>query len=38
VLLHTARDALEKADVEGLRARVRRYGTNDLWYLERPPS
>ncbi len=38
VVLHTSRDALETADVEGYRARVRRYGTNDLWYLERPPS
>jgi 16S rRNA G966 N2-methylase RsmD len=34
VVLHTARDALAADAVEGVRARVRRYGTNDLWYLE----
>jgi 16S rRNA (guanine(966)-N(2))-methyltransferase RsmD len=34
VLLHTARGALASAEVVDFRARVRRYGTNDLWYLE----
>lgn len=38
VVLHTPRNALAPADVEGVRARVRRYGTNDLWYLEPPPA
>ncbi len=38
VVLHTPRDALAPADVEGVSARVRRYGTNDLWYLEQPAA
>jgi 16S rRNA (guanine(966)-N(2))-methyltransferase RsmD len=36
VVLHTARGALARDDVRDLAARVRRYGTNDLWYLEAP--
>jgi len=38
VVLHTAHDALASSELEGLRARVRRYGTNDLWYVEAVPA
>jgi 16S rRNA (guanine966-N2)-methyltransferase len=37
VVLHTAHGALASAELEGLRARVRRYGTNDLWYVDAVP-
>jgi 16S rRNA (guanine(966)-N(2))-methyltransferase RsmD len=37
VVLHTPRGALADDDVGPWRARVRRYGTNDLWYLEPAP-
>jgi 16S rRNA (guanine966-N2)-methyltransferase len=37
VVLHTSRDGLASAELQGLHARVRRYGTNDLWYLEGSP-
>ena len=35
VVLHTPHGALATADVPFAEARVRRYGTNDLWYLRR---
>jgi 16S rRNA (guanine(966)-N(2))-methyltransferase RsmD len=34
LVLHTPRDRLTAGDLAPLKARVRRYGTNDLWYLE----
>jgi 16S rRNA (guanine966-N2)-methyltransferase len=33
-ILHVRREALAAADLQFDRARVRRYGTNDLWYVE----
>jgi 16S rRNA G966 N2-methylase RsmD len=33
VVLHTPHGALAEADFPDATARVRRYGTNDLWYL-----
>jgi 16S rRNA (guanine966-N2)-methyltransferase len=38
VVLHTPRDALSASDVATLGARVRRYGTNDVWFLEAGPG
>jgi 16S rRNA (guanine(966)-N(2))-methyltransferase RsmD len=35
VVLHTPHGALDAAELGPVRARVRRYGTNDLWYVER---
>lgn len=35
LVLHTPHDALDAADLGQATARVRRYGTNDLWYVER---
>jgi len=35
VVLHTPKVTLGEADFPDATARVRRYGTNDLWYLER---
>jgi 16S rRNA (guanine(966)-N(2))-methyltransferase RsmD len=38
-VLHTPRDGLLQRDLPaGLEARSRRYGTNDLWFLERGPG
>jgi 16S rRNA (guanine966-N2)-methyltransferase len=34
-VLHVRHDALAAADLPSPRTRVRRYGTNDLWYVER---
>ncbi|MGH7893682.1 MAG: 16S rRNA (guanine(966)-N(2))-methyltransferase RsmD [Candidatus Binatia bacterium] len=36
VVLHTPHGALTTQELAPARVRVRRYGTNDLWYLERP--
>jgi len=33
-VLHVPRGALEAEELAPARARVRRYGTNDLWYVE----
>jgi 16S rRNA (guanine(966)-N(2))-methyltransferase RsmD len=35
VVLHVSRGALAAEELAPARARVRRYGTNDLWYVER---
>jgi 16S rRNA (guanine966-N2)-methyltransferase len=35
-VLHTPHGALDGTDLGAATARVRRYGTNDLWYVERP--
>jgi 16S rRNA (guanine966-N2)-methyltransferase len=37
-MLHVPHGALAEADLAWARARVRRYGTNALWYLERRQS
>jgi len=37
-VLHVARGALAADELAPSRARVRRYGTNDLWYVERETS
>jgi 16S rRNA (guanine966-N2)-methyltransferase len=39
VMLHVARGALDEPDLPAdTTSRVRRYGTNDLWYLQRPAA
>jgi 16S rRNA G966 N2-methylase RsmD len=38
VVLHTPKGTLADGDFPDATARVRRYGTNDLWYLERSPG
>jgi 16S rRNA (guanine966-N2)-methyltransferase len=37
-VLHVPRGALAAEELPSTQARVRRYGTNDLWYVERPQS
>lgn len=38
VVLHAPHAALAAADFSPLTARVRRYGTNALWYVQPPPT
>jgi 16S rRNA (guanine966-N2)-methyltransferase len=38
LVLHTPHDRLAAGDLAPLTARVRRYGTNDLWYVEAAPA
>ena len=38
VVLHTPRGTLSEAEMTAGQARVRRYGTNDLWYVQRASS
>ena len=37
-VLHVPHGALAAGELPSSRARVRRYGTNDLWYVEREPA
>jgi 16S rRNA (guanine(966)-N(2))-methyltransferase RsmD len=38
VILHVARAALRPDDTAAWAARLRRYGTNDLWYIQTPEA